>query len=474
MHENLKHLIKKSKEIFSLDFINNLSKKSGFTKRKGKLSAENFITFSIFSSEDLCVKSLSSLCARLEVQFGIIISPQSLNERFNDDSVKFLQNLFKAMLMNENNLFPSKNTSLSKIFKRILVTDSTVFTLPEKFYKDFRGAGNEHLGSAAKIQLQFDLLSGNFTCCEVQEGVIADASYTNTMLNVIKPKDLSLADLGYFKSDFLNKINEKGAYYISKIKCNTRVYIKNPNPEFYKTTGNIKKSTEFIKVDIYESIKNLKEGQTIELKDIFIGTEKELKPRLILTKLDKNQTKKRADKLLKNVKKKRATFNPRSISWSGLNAYITNVEENILTTEEIHLFYSLRWQVELMFKIWKSIFKIHQVKKVKIQRFKCFLYGRLIALLLSTNIVYTAKEILREKEGKEISNHKAFDKVIEYFPRLRQDIFKGDISIARSLERLIAIISRLAQKSKRKGSITTKEILNLLIKTSDCPIKLAI
>ena len=32
MHENLKHLIKKSKELFSLDFIDNLSKKSGFIK----------------------------------------------------------------------------------------------------------------------------------------------------------------------------------------------------------------------------------------------------------------------------------------------------------------------------------------------------------------------------------------------------------------------------------------------------------
>lgn len=210
--------------------------------------------------------------------------------------------------MNENNLFNSKNTALPHFFNRILVTDSTVLTLPEEFYKDFRGAGGEHLGAAAKIQLQFDLLSGNFTCCEVQEGVVADASYTNTMLSMIKPNDLSLADLGYFKSDFLNKIKEKGAYYISKIKCNTRVYIKNPNPEFYKTTGNIKKSTEFIKVDIYESIKNLREGETIELKDIFIGSEKELKPRLILTKLDKEQTEKRADKLLKNVKKKRGTF----------------------------------------------------------------------------------------------------------------------------------------------------------------------
>ncbi|MGL5574821.1 MAG: transposase [Sarcina sp.] len=122
------------------------------------------------------------------------------------------------------------------------------------------------------------MLGGNFTCCEVQEGVITNASYTNTMLNAIKPKDLSLADLGYFKSEFLNKINEKDAYYISKIKCNTRVYIKNPSSEFYQITDNIKKSTKFIEVDIYKSIKNLKEGQTIKLKDIFIGTEKELKP----------------------------------------------------------------------------------------------------------------------------------------------------------------------------------------------------
>ena len=474
MHENLKHLIKKSKELFSLDFIDNLSKKSGFIKRKGKMSAEKFMAFSIFSSDDLCIKSLSSLCARLEVQFGIIISPQSLNERFNDNSVKFLQELFNSMLIKENNLLQDRNSSLSQIFNRILVTDSTVLTLPKEFYNIFRGCGSKQLGSALKIQLQFDLISGNFTCCEVQEGVVADASYVKTMLDAIKPNDLSLADLGYFKSDFLNKINKKGAYYISKIKCNTNVYIKNPNPEFYKTAGNIKKYTEFIKVDIYESIKNLKEGETIELKDVFIGSEKELKPRLILTKLDKAQTEKRANKLLKNVKKKRGTFNLQSISWNCLNAYITNVEDNILTSEEIHLFYSLRWQVELMFKIWKSIFKIHQVKKVKIQRFKCFLYGRLIALLFSSNIVYAAKEILLEKEGKEISNHKAFDKVIEYFPRLREDVFKGDISITRSLERLIAIISRLAQKSKRKGSKTTKEILNLLIKTSDFPIKFVI
>ncbi|MEG2291683.1 MAG: hypothetical protein RSC24_17065 [Clostridium sp.] len=79
MHENLKHLIKVSKELFSLDFIDNLSKKSGFIKRQGKLSADKFMAFNIFSSEDMCTKSLYTLCARFELQFDTLISPQSLN-----------------------------------------------------------------------------------------------------------------------------------------------------------------------------------------------------------------------------------------------------------------------------------------------------------------------------------------------------------------------------------------------------------
>lgn len=61
------------------------------------------------------------------------------------------------------------------------------------------------------------------------------------------------------------------------------------------------------------------------------------------------------------------------------------------------------WQIEIMFKIWKSIFNIDNVKNVKIERFKCFLYGRLIALLLSSSIVFTAKDIIHKEDSKEIN-----------------------------------------------------------------------
>lgn len=56
-----------------------------------------------------------------------------------------------------------------------------------------------------------------------------------------------------------------------------------------------------------------------------------------------------------------------------------------------------------MFKVWKSIFSIDKVKRVKIERFKCFLYGRLITLLLESSIIFTVKNIVNEEHNKEIS-----------------------------------------------------------------------
>lgn len=142
--------------------------------------------------------------------------------------------------------------------------------------------------------------------------------------------------------------------------------------------------------------------------------------------------------------------------------YITNVHEKILTTKEIHDVYSLRWQIEIMFKIWKSIFNIDTVKLVKIERFKCFLYGRLISLLLSSAIVFTAKDIISEEDPSEISEIKSFYQVTEFFCILRSEIFKGELAILNLLKTIINTIRRLAKKSRRKGQKTINEILQYL------------
>jgi len=188
-------------------------------------------------------------------------------------------------------------------------------------------------------------------------------------------------DLGYFKVDYLKKLDKSGTSFISKVKSNTSLYIRNPNPERYKV-GTIKKSSEYIKIDILELAKPLGKGETIELKDIYIGSKKELKSRLIVTKLTEENKIKKQITHQENIRKKRGTLKQNRIDFNSINAYITNVGDEVLTDTQVHDLYTLRWQIEIMFKVWKSIFKISQVKNVKMER----KLVRLNLLELSLNI----------------------------------------------------------------------------------------
>lgn len=459
MHKKLKQDIKNINKIFAAKFLDKVSKKTGFVKRSGKITTETFLALNVFSGEDLCKKSLSELCGRLDVQYNIQVSPQALNERFNEDSVKFMQEIFNSLMLQQNNTICTKHKEL--FFNRILVNDSTSYGLPEKFYNEFKGTGGSGSKSAVKIQLQYDLLSGNFLCCDVFSGTESDGKYLDTMDEHTQEGDLRLADLGYFKIEYLRKINDRGAFFISKLKSNSMVYMKNPNPKI-RPNGEIFKSTEYIKINIFELVEPLADGETIELKDIYIGSKKELKTRLIISKLSEENKKKREIKHLKAVNKERGTINDRSIAWNCINAYITNVPDTILSKEEIHDVYSLRWQVEIMFKIWKSIFNIDNVKPVKLERFKCFLYGRLISVLFSSIIVSTAKDIIYEEDSNEISEIKSFYHITEFFNILRIEIFKGELAISKLFKRILNVIRKLGIKSKKKGKKTINQILKYM------------
>ena len=137
MHKRLKILINNIKEIFSIEFLEKLSRKTGFVKRKSKIDAQIFLALNTFSSYDMCDKSLSTLCGRLAAQYNTSISPQALNERFNKSSVIFMQEVFKDMMIKQNKILCHENNNLN--FNRILVNDATSYGLPQKFYNEFKG-----------------------------------------------------------------------------------------------------------------------------------------------------------------------------------------------------------------------------------------------------------------------------------------------------------------------------------------------
>lgn len=111
---------------------------------------------------------------------------------------------------------------------------------------------------------------------------------------------------------------------------------------------------------------------------------------------------------------------------------------------------------------------------MKIERFQCFLYGRLIALILSSSLVFTLKSIIHETKNKEISEFKSFSVVKEHFNKLSKNIFKGELALGKIFNSILKNILRRGIKSKRKERKRPSLILENIKFNKDDIKKLAI
>lgn len=310
MNKKLKYLSKSIKECFDINEINKIAKDTKFIRRKGNITAKDFLMFNVFYGSDICTAPLSQLVSKYDMLFSKQLSKQALDKRFNKHSVEFMKEIFVKFLYSQNNTLTNLERTLRAYFDRVIINDSTSFILPKEFKKKFPGSGGSGSPPSIKIQLQYELLTGSFMNIDIFSGIKTDVEYLKTMKKYKDYKDLKLADLGYFKIDYLKRLDKSGTSFISKVKSNTSLYMKNPNPEKYKV-GTIKKSSEYIKIDIIKLINPLAEGETIELNDIYIGSKKDFQSRLIIRKLTKENKEKRVFNHVEGIRKKRLTLSRR-------------------------------------------------------------------------------------------------------------------------------------------------------------------
>ncbi len=100
------------------------------------------------------------------------------------------------------------------------------------------------------------------------------------------------------------------------------------------------------------------------------------------------------------LKKKGVTYSEKSKRLTEINVYITNIPWEVVPMEHIHDIYSLRWQKEIVFKTWKSLFDINRCHTVKRERLECHLYGQLIAIFLCSSTMFKMRQLLLQKSKK--------------------------------------------------------------------------
>ncbi|OTW46855.1 IS4 family transposase, partial [Bacillus thuringiensis serovar silo] len=216
------------------EFLEELAREMKFVKRKRKFSGSDLATICVWISQRVASDPLVRLCSRLHAVTGTVLSPEGLNKRFNEKSVLFLKHIFSLLLQQKICEQTHISNHLYNYFKRIRIMDATMFQVPNTLEHIYPGSGGCAQTAGIKIQLEYDLHSGQFLNFQVGPGKNNDKTFGTECLDTLRPGDLCIRDLGYFSLEDLDQMDQRGTYYISRLKLNTNVYVKNPNPEYFK------------------------------------------------------------------------------------------------------------------------------------------------------------------------------------------------------------------------------------------------
>ena len=99
-----------------------------------------------------------------------------------------------------------------------------------------------------------------------------------------------------------------------------------------------------------------------QLKDqwVYIGKKRKVKVRLVMIPLPAAQTAEKIRKA-KHDRDKRLHHSREYYQWLGYTVLITNVEQQVWTPQQAAQAYRVRWQIEIIFKSWKSCFHMQRL-----------------------------------------------------------------------------------------------------------------
>jgi len=188
---------------------------------------------------------------------------------------------------------------------------------------------------------------------------------------------------------------------------------------------------------------------------VYLGPDK-IPCRLIIYRAPDSVVNERIRKAAANYKKKNKgkTLSKSQRNWLKFSLFVTNVTREMWSPEVVGTIYRLRWQIELIFKSWKSLCHINILRGTRHERIECYVYGRLIAIVVLT-ILYAFTCGYVSQFQQEVSLHKLIDWLIRR-DRLSKAVLSLDFDTL--LRELMSDSLKMLCKQRRKR-MTTHQLL---------------
>ncbi len=406
--------------------VDELARATGCVRRERKFSGSSLLRTLVLTLLQHPVAKDGDY-RTVAAQLGIDVTDQAIQGRFTSGLVDFLRAALQYAFT-QAVLAVSPPTPLLQKFTRVTIGDSTTITLPDALAGQFPGCGGSHgSGKAAlKIQVLWNLTSGE---CDIQlePGRAADVK---SSLAQATPSagSLSVLDLGYFSLDRFDRVDKAQAYYISRFKHGTQLFEATDEP-----------------LDLLKFLR-FHQRQGIVDVPVVMGREERLACRLIAVRVPPEVSAQRRRRIRKNARDHgHSEPTQEYLDLQDWTIFITNCGPELLNWKEVVVLYRARWQIELLFKLWKSHNRIATLESnATIERRMAVLYAKLIGAIVQHWLLLSAVW----QDGRRSLRRAAAD-LRDWLP-LVTDALDNLRRLRRILQRLGRALPKSARVSRRK------------------------
>jgi hypothetical protein len=249
-------------------------------------------------------------------------------------------------------------------FSAVLVDDSSVIGLPDALAAVWQGCGDAiggHL-AALKLAVRVDLRTGTLHTLALEAGRVADRAST-LQRQAVPVGALRLADLGYFAVGRLREIAAQQGFFFSRLHAATAVY---------QPTGGRLELASWLR---QQATPTLDQG-------VLLGAQERLAARLLAWAVPQEVADQRRRRLREEARRRGRTVRAATLALADWTILVTNIPPDRLSVDEAPVLVRVRWQIELLFKLWKSAAQIDNWRTTKPWRILCEVYAKLIGVLI--------------------------------------------------------------------------------------------
>lgn len=421
-------------EFFSADQLEASARRTKFVQRTSKITGKLFlalVTFGRWSTPKTTVSQLAAKAAQLDVP--VDITPEALQQRMTARAVAFLRNLLQTAFAKLQTGDTICDDGLFAPFGCVYIADSTGFGLPESLQEQFPGSGGSGSKAGAKIQLVWESKSQTFAHFALVPGNVPDNAYVDTVVDLARPYSLFVFELGYFKLTAFAKIAAAQASFLSRLNHQTTLW---------EIVGGRHQP-----LDLPHRL--AQDPRSLLEKTVVLGARDHVAARLIAVRMPEAIVNERRRHAHAVAKQRGYTPSQAPLTLLAWNLFITNVPATVWSPQTVGVAYSFRWQIELIFKAWKSGLHLATVTTTTKHSTLCCLYGRMLLILLTDALCPTLRATVWQKQCREVSLLKLVRYLQAGADQWLHSLFRNTGQLTIFLSRVCVAAERLVRKAVR-------------------------